>query len=69
MNDARTSVREFLELHPYAYLTVYGRRGVLCEGTVRSLSRIADLAAFEYRSFFAMSNEDGGYEAEATVAM
>ncbi len=69
MAGVDSKVREFLAANPYAYLTVYNREGVICEGTVRSLSRIIALDRFSYQSFFAMSHQDGGVEAEAQLAV
>ena len=61
------SVRSFIMDNPYAYLTVYKADRTVCEGTVRSLSRIVDLSGFRFKSFFTMCTEDGGLEIEAEI--
>lgn len=61
------SVRSFIMDNPYAYLTVYKSDRTVCEGTVRSLSRLVDLSGFRFKSFFTMCTEDGGLEIEAVI--
>lgn len=51
----------------YAYLTVYSGDSTVCEGTVRSLSKIMNLNALRFRTFFVMNTEDGGIEIEACL--
>lgn len=61
------SAHVFLMSNPYAYLTVYKQDEPLCEGTVRSLSRLVNFSELTFKSFFTMYTEDGGIEIEAAI--
>lgn len=60
-------LQRILSDNEYAYLYLYSGDELVCEGTVRSLSKLMNLRAFSFKSFFVMNTEDGGVEIEACV--
>lgn len=53
-----------------AFVTIYdyGDGSTICDGTVRSLSRVMDFRSLAIRSLFVMELEDGSVQADIHVS-
>ena len=59
-----------LEQYPYGYVTVHDGRidgDVICEGVVRSMSRILDFRTLDIRAFYVTELEDGSVQVDVGV--
>lgn len=70
MQRSNSFIDALLSDYKYALVTVYDRSdhdSVVCEGTVRSLSKILDFRSLRMKSFFVTEDEDGAVQAEIWI--
>lgn len=69
MADSLKFADVLLTEYSNAFVTIYdyGDGSTICDGTVRSLSRIMDFHSLRIRSIFVMELEDGSVQADIHI--